>query len=133
MLRQHETVTEDHDANVPRADLAVYAGSGFELTLDVVDVDGDPVDLTGRTVRSQIRRYPGADELAAEFTVDLVDAAAGRVILTLSPADTTPLVGIYAYDIKWQDPTPTPLDPTGTTSFFVAGRVGAEAEVTRPS
>ena len=127
MLREHVTVVEDlTDNEVPRARLYGYQGSGLEVTIDVVDVVGDPVDLTGRDVRSQVRRYPGAPELDAQFTVDLTDAAVGRVRLLLGPADTRPLFGVYRYDVK----TSLPTVPAGT-SVLVAGSLEVDAEVTR--
>jgi hypothetical protein len=132
MLRQHLTVPIDPpDRVINRADIDLYQGSGLQLTLDVVNDDGDPVNLSGiESVRSHIRRYPGAPELAAEFTVNLDDLATGRVTLTLDPAQTRPLVGVYAYDVKWLDPTPVPMDPNGITGFFVGGAVTVDAEVT---
>ena len=131
-MRDHLTVVEDPPGyTIPRFDLDMYQGDDFELLIDVVDGDGMPVDLTGRTVRSQIRRSPGAVELAAEFDVDLTNAATGRAVLTLGNADTAPLVGVYRYDVKWNDPTPIPADPDGMTSFFATGSVTVDAEVTR--
>lgn len=131
-MRDHLLVTEDPPVySIARFDLDIYQGDDFELLIDVIDGDGAPVDLTGRTVRSQIRRAPGALELAAEFDVDLTNAATGRVVLALPSAASAPLVGVYRYDIKWNDPTPIPADPDGMTSFFATGSVTVDAEVTR--
>jgi nicotinamidase-related amidase len=82
-------------------DLVIPRGKDYLYTLEVVEnEDGtEPLDLSGLTLEAHIR--VAADEaLAAEFTIDMTEAAVGVVHLTLTDTETAALVeSRYRYDI----------------------------------
>lgn len=70
-----------------RYDISVEQHSTFELAVDVVNDNGDPVDLTGYTGSMQIRAsYDATDVLAAATVTILADA--GRVTAVIDAATT---------------------------------------------
>lgn len=98
-------------------DLAVYAGDGPSFTLNIKDVDGAPIDLTG-TMRAQVRtkRYD-PDPPDAEFEVDLTDHVNGVAILKLTGEQTEALFALTptnktfytgVWDLEW---TPDGAEP----------------------
>ena len=98
-------------------DLKLYAGDGMKIKMTCMDVSGAPVDITGE-VNAQVR----LDRLAetpplAEFTVSLVDAYLGIIILSLTGEQTQDLVedpstvqGKFkgVWDVEW---TPSESEP----------------------
>jgi hypothetical protein len=76
------------------------------LVVSLVEVDGVPVaDLTGWTIRSQIRPYRTAPELYYEFDPDNISTDAPNVELLLPAADSTQFDWYYGYyDIEAVDP-----------------------------
>lgn len=61
---------------------------------------GTAVDLTGATVTAQIRSRPDGP-VVATWTVEVIDAAEGRVALTLSHTVTEGIKpNPYVYDIR---------------------------------
>lgn len=70
--------------NVP---LTVRTGDDESVTITFSDkTTGDPVNITGRTYRAQIRRTPTDDVILASWTCNITNGAAG--VLTLTMADT---------------------------------------------
>ena len=80
-------------------------GSTFQWDITVYDTDGvTPLDLTGYTVRSQMRRKYLDVNPAASFNITYPDALNGIVRLGLSAAETAALTrGRYFYDIELVD------------------------------
>jgi hypothetical protein len=72
-------------------DFTVYQGATFTRTF-VWTTDGDPVDLTGRTARMQIRPSFGSSEVYLDATTEngliTITALTGEVTLTI-PADVS--------------------------------------------
>ena len=67
----------------------------------VIGTRSGPVNLTGATLRAQMRRSPDT-EVIATFAVDVDDALAGQITMTLDhevTAGLTPEVD-YVYDIE---------------------------------
>lgn len=111
--------------------LLLYAGDGFSIRLVCKDTAGAPVDISG-AVTAQIRSdrvHPGDPPLAS-FTVSLVDAYLGIIVLTLSGDQTLGLLGSGAekfsgvWDVQW---TPANMQPRTLTQ----GTVECVADVTR--
>ena len=76
---------------VPNAvDLALYAGDEVSFTVVVTNPDGTQRDVSGLAI-AQIRASRADTDPAATFTVDDTDAATGRLVLTLDPADSAAL------------------------------------------
>lgn len=80
--------------------LRAKVGDTFSLDCTRTDAGGDAVDLTGVTIRSQMRRAATAIDL----TVSAVNLAEGRFALTASAADTADWVpGLYKCDVEFVD------------------------------
>ena len=114
-------------------DLKLYAGDGITLKLTCKDPSGAPVDITGE-VQAQIRLDRlSSDPPIVEFTVGLVDAYLGILMLSLTGEQTQDLVvdpsGIKSkftgvWDVEW---TPVDLEPR----TICQGIVECVADVTR--
>jgi hypothetical protein len=89
---------------------------------------GPYVDLTGKTVRSQIRTTSDAAAVAATFTPTISDQVAlkGGCLLTLFPVDTRSLSVNGVYDVEVET-TATPTD----TETFLEGAVTVKKDTTR--
>jgi hypothetical protein len=106
----------------PVADLELTRGDDVTRTFAWRDANGDPIPLTGRTFRAQIRTQPQAGT-AYPFVVD-VDEAAGVVTLTMAKTVTAAIPSGRA----WWDIEQTVGGQT-TTPF--GGRVTVYPDVTR--
>lgn len=86
-------------------DLDMDQGSTFQWDITVYDVGGvTPLDLTGYTVRSMIRkRYE--DALPTEtFNISYPDALNGKVRLLIPASKTAAIAkGRYVYDVELED------------------------------
>ena len=96
------------------------AGTGIQMN----DNAGNPIDLTGRTWRAQIRRSPNSST-AVEVTVDTANAATGLLVLRLAPAVTETMSGQYVWDLE--------QNIGGTIRTIFAGRWTFDPDVSRPS
>jgi hypothetical protein len=66
-------------------DITILQGSDFSLSLTVQDAVGDPIDITGATILSQIRTSWDAPVIAT-FTSLITDGVNGKFNLYLSGA-----------------------------------------------
>lgn len=76
-------------------DISLYQGDSYYgplITLPDLSGFGGPVDLTTATVTAQIRAKETAPDALATFGVDVVDAGARQIRLTLDAEDTAALV-----------------------------------------
>lgn len=102
----------------------IYQGDDWAKTFQFDDDAGDPIDLSGHTLESQLRATKASD-VVVSFTVDTTDAAAGTVYLSLAAADTAELArGFYFFDLQW-------TDASGDLRTVLAGRAEVVEEVTR--
>ena len=110
-------------------DLILYAGDGVDLRITCVDGAGAPIDVSG-AVNAQIRlQRLDEDPPVAAFTVNAADAYLGKVILSLTGAQTAALVeenGKFSgvWDLQW---TPSGAQPR----TLCKGKVECDADVTR--
>jgi hypothetical protein len=114
-------------------DLMLYAGDGVEFRLICTDSGNAPVDVTG-VVKAQIRvarREP--DPPIVEFTVGLIDAYEGIIVLSLSGDQTQELInhpsspnGKFSgvWDVEWEPANAQPRT-------LCQGKVECVADVTR--
>lgn len=82
------------------SNLYIDAGSTFSAIITVNGSDDLPLDLTGYTVASQMRKSYGS-LTAYAFTATIYDAATGKLRIAL-PATTSSGItpGRYLYDIE---------------------------------
>jgi hypothetical protein len=82
------------------ANLVIDQGTTFNSIVTLTDQTGTPLNLTGYTVASQFRKSYQSST-AVSFTASIYDAMAGKVLLQLTPTQTTGVkAGRYLYDIE---------------------------------
>ena len=123
-------------SNIPqRVDFEVVQGSTFgPVTHTLKNPDGSALDLTGSTVRGQVRKKPSDTAIAAAFDCALVPpATGGSYTFGLSAASTAALpagvtlaepASLYEYDIEL-------VDSLGRVNPMLYGSLKVFREVTR--
>jgi len=105
-------------------DVTLHSGDTLTLEVTVNDSSGSAVDLTAATftwAMSKKSNSAVAPRGAALLTkalasgVTLIDAATGRIDITLDPADTESLAGTYYHELQMTD--------TGVVSTVLYGSV----------
>lgn len=89
--------------------------------------NGLPLNITGRTYESQIRRVPSSDDAPdAEFTCVITDAANGELTLYLLPSETDVLNAKvkYYWDLQQNN--------AGVITTLLTGSVTVIQDVTHP-
>ena len=116
-----ETVT----ALPETVNLSLYAGDDITLELNIAGAEGEPADLDGAEIFSQIRPTP-AGPLAAEFEVTVDAERPGTAYLHLTPEVSAALPSRGAWDVQisWNDGQ--------NVTTMLAGSVTVAPEVTRP-
>lgn len=110
-----------------RFDLRINQGETFQLSVPVLDNDGDPVSLTGMTAKGQIRSHAASPTVLYEWSTANANVAlnSNNVILTV-PAAASSLwswrTGRWSLEIA---------DESGTTTRLVDGLVIVHPEVVR--
>lgn len=80
--------------------LYIDAGADYSIIVTANQSNGDPLNLTGFTVKSQIRKSY-ASPTAYDFTTSLYAPAAGKIRLSLTAAQTSAIKpGRYLYDVE---------------------------------
>jgi hypothetical protein len=104
--------------------LQIDAGTDFQLTLDLAEDDGTPIDCTGSTFNSQIKYSYYTSNVTAYLMVTPIDAANGTTLLSIDAANTANIPpGRYVYDIRR-------TDPVGIVSRIIEGIVTVTPQVT---
>lgn len=106
-------------------DLYIDQGADFETTLDLVADDGTPINLSGYSFISQIRKSYYSANATANIAVVVTDSANGNTKLTLDSANTANIFpGRYVYDVLMKD-------VANTTSKIVEGIITVNPGVSR--
>lgn len=80
--------------------LYIDAGADYSIIVTANQSNGDPLNLTGYTVRSQIRKSY-ASSTAYDFTATVFAATSGKIRLSLTNAQTSAIKpGRYLYDVE---------------------------------
>lgn len=109
------------------SNLTIDQGTSFTADVDVTDVDGNVLNLTGYTAAGQMRKSY-ASTTATDFTATVHSAANGTVRITLTPTVTNALkAGRYVYDVEITKTS------TGEVTRIVEGQVEVTPGVTRAS
>ena len=84
--------------------ITVDTGSNFFRDFYLDNADGTPLDLTGYTGKSEVRKHPESVGAAATFTVSFVDRSDGHFSLSLDRYVTEKIKpGRYSYDVMFTD------------------------------
>ena len=113
-----------------KQDITIKQGADFVLALQWQDSDATPIDLTGHSIRMQVRTAVSSPTVALELTTDnnrivITDAVNGMFELRLGNAETSALnipAGVYDIEI---------VSPTNIVDRVLQGRVFNSLEVTR--
>ena len=100
-------------------DIALYQGDSWSAEFDF------PFDVSALTFKAQIRTYPNAPHYYAEFGVAFVDAANGRIRLTLAPSVTKRLPVRAFWDLQATSENDPSFEQT-----YVKGQVFVTQQVT---
>ncbi len=106
-------------------ELTIDQGATYNNTINVTDANGAGIDLTGYSVRSEMRKsYYSSTSYS--FTLAFINAANGSVSMSMSAANTANLTaGRYVYDVEVED-------PLGNVSRIFEGIINVLPNVTRP-
>jgi hypothetical protein len=105
-------------------DLTITRGDTETLVVTITTDGSAPVDITGRTYRSQIRSQQDSTTIKASFTCVVTSGALGQVTCTLPPTSSSTLsAGLYFWDLE--------ENASGVISTILAGNVTVLADVTR--
>lgn len=82
------------------ANLYIDAGADYSNIITVATATSVPLDLTGYTVKSQMRKSYGSST-AYSFNASIYDATAGKVRIQLTNTESESIPpGRYLYDIE---------------------------------
>lgn len=100
-------------------------GTSFSYALDISNDDDTPVDVTGYTFTSSIRKSYYSTNPTANLTVTVLSAANGNVQLSMNSATTSNIKpGRYLYDVKM-------VDNLNTTFRVIEGIITIYPQITK--
>ena len=103
----------------------LYQGDDFATSVQLLNEDGSPFDLTNCTARAQMRQDFADDApVAAQFVIAFDAVVQGAINLSLPGSLTTPLSGNYVWDMQL-------TDPDGAITTVISGMAPVTPEVTR--
>jgi uncharacterized cupin superfamily protein len=106
------------------SNLFVDAGSSYSNIITVASTSGAPLDLTGYTVASQMRKSYSSST-AHNFTATIYQAAQGKVRLQLTSAESEAIPsGRWLYDVEI-------TSPSGNKTRVVEGIVTVTPQITQ--
>lgn len=104
-----------------KAHIIIEQGATYASTIELLDENDEPVDVTNYTARGQIRRHYSSLN-AVNFTTSLAN---GSLVISLTANQTANMLyGRYVYDIEL-------VDPVNTVVRILEGIVTVTPEVTR--
>jgi hypothetical protein len=107
-----------------KSNIIIDQGSTFSTTLNVVDSDGSPFNLSGYTGAAQMRKTYSSST-SYSFSVAVSDAAGGALVIAMTATETGAIPGgRYVYDVEI-------TDAGGAISRVVQGIATISPEVTR--
>ena len=105
------------------SNLILEQGATFSVTIGYNDASGSPVDLSGYTTRSQMRKSYYSTT-ATTLTANISDASNGEINLSLTATETANVkAGRYLYDVE--------IVTGNTVTRVVEGIVTVMPEITR--
>ena len=106
------------------SNLFVDAGANYSNIISVAATNGQPLNLTGYTVASQMRKSYQSST-AYTFACSVYDAANGKIRMQLDPSQSGAIpAGRWLYDVEI-------TSPSGTKTRVVEGIVTVTPEITQ--
>ena len=107
--------------------LVIQQGTTWGVSWPITDAQGNPLDVSGSTVRAQIRPSKDSGEVLHEFSTEAGNAVAEQNAVTLSVQPATSSAWSWrngVYDVEL-------TDSTGRVARIAEGTVTISPEVTR--
>ena len=84
--------------------ITINTGEYFSRDFYLDNIDGTPLNLTGYTAASQVRKHPESVYATANFTVGFVDRTNGRIRVSLATTSTRLIKpGRYVWDMMFTE------------------------------
>ena len=84
--------------------ISINSGTNFYRDFYLDDVNGNSIDLTGYTGKSEVRKHPESVGAATTFSLTFVDRPNGRIRLSLTRPQTEKIKpGRYCYDVMFTE------------------------------
>jgi len=107
-----------------KANLVVDQGTTFVTTINLIDNNDAPIDLTTFTAQAQLRKHYTSSN-STNISIDLSEGSNGVIILSMNANTTANLnFGRYVYDVEI-------VSPSGAITRVVEGIVTVTPNVTR--
>lgn len=105
--------------------ITMYRGRDFDVTFTISDANGTAIDLTGYTIKSEVRSKKNRDSRLMEtFTVTETDLANGEFKISLTDTETDAISGNSGYyDVLI-------TDTSDITYSYITGTVTIDNTVT---
>ena len=104
--------------------ITLNTGEYFSRDFYLDSIDGTPLDLTGYTAASQMRKHPESVKQTADFNVGFIDRANGRIRVSLATTSTRLIKpGRYVWDVMF-------TDSSNKKSIVIEGNVLATPDIT---
>ncbi len=68
--------------------IQINQGASFELSFQIKDSDGSPINIAGSSFIAKLRRTASDPNTIATFTAVIVDASLGKGKMSLTPTET---------------------------------------------
>ena len=106
-------------------ELNMDQGATFNVDIDLTEANNAPINVTGYTFSSSIRKSYYSSRVTANLVVTIQNAANGNVKLSLAAANTANIkAGRYLFDVKQ-------VDTSNVTSRVVEGIISVNPQVTK--
>ena len=86
------------------SNIVIDAGADFDQIFNLENVANAPLDLTGYTATSKLKKHPASLNNTATFVVSFPNRTQGQIKISLGSTLTTAIkAGRYSYDILLND------------------------------
>ena len=86
------------------SNIIIDAGADFDQVFNLEDSANSPLDLTGFSATSKLKKHPASLKDKASFTVSFPNRTQGQLRISLGSSITSALkAGRYSYDVLLND------------------------------
>ena len=86
------------------SNIVIDAGADFNQTFNLENTANSPLDLTGYTATSKLKKHPASLSDKATFSVSFPNRAQGQLKISFGSSITSALkAGRYSYDVLLND------------------------------
>ena len=104
------------------SNIIINSGTDFTQTFDFETTSNAPLDLTGYTAYSSIKKSSASSKVTANFTISFTNRAFGKLTISLGSSMTSTIrSGRYSYDILLVDATSTKTRVVEGSAIVTAG------------